>query len=174
MSQVSNEIFSAMVGGKPIKTYIKTILGRVYVTTLNMITGTPTPEGVILDGDPKKKEPGAMFDVFSEQEDYFFKKMNKLHFDEGVLIEYSKTETPTERTIEQFTDEELKALITKPFLALKNTLNSTKSVATLFRILTLAEEMDKSKKTIDAIKSRLSEAQEAEMPQMPSRIEEDI
>ena len=117
-SQPNNEIFSAMVGGKPIKTYKKTILGRVYVTALNMLTGTPTPEGVILEGDPRKNDVSTMFDVFSEQEDYFFKKMNKRHFDAGVLIEFNRTETHRERTIEEFSDEELKSLINKPFLAL--------------------------------------------------------
>ena len=173
-AQVNNEIFSAMVGGKPIKTYKKTILARVYVTALNMLTGTPTPEGVILSGDPRKDEAGTTFDVFSEQEDYFFKKMNKRHFDEGVLIEYKKTETPRERTIEEFSDEELRALINKPFLALKNTLNSTRSVATLFRIETLAEELGKSEKVMLAIRSRLSEVQEANNPKMPTVMEEEL
>ena len=173
-SKVNNEIFSAMVGSRPIKTYIKTILGRVYVTALNMLTGTPTPEGVILDGDPRKKEPGTMFDVFSEQEDYFFRKMNKRHFDAGVLIEYIKTDAPRERTIEEFSDEELKSLIVKPFLALRATINSTNSVATLFRTLSLAEEMEKSEKTLNAIRSRLSEVQEAQAPQLSNVIEEEL
>lgn len=173
-SQVSNEVFSAMVGGKPIKTYIKTILGRVYVTALNMLTGNPTPEGLILDGDPRKKETGTMFDVFSEQEDYFFRKMNKRHFDEGVLIEYTRTETPRERTIEEFSDEELKTLINKPFLALQNTLNKTKSVATLFRIESLARDLEKSEKVMKAIQSRLSEVQENSIPEMSNRIEEEL
>src|SRR6185369_15230663 len=108
-SKANNEVFSAMVGGKPFRTYKKTILGRVYVTVLNMMTGTPIPEGVILDGDPNKNEVGAFFDVFSEQEDYFFRKMNKKHFDAGELIEFKRTdEAPRQRTIEEFSDEELK------------------------------------------------------------------
>jgi hypothetical protein len=173
-SETTNEIFSAMTGGKPLKTYKKTILGRVYVTALNMLTGTPTPEGVILDGDPRKNESGAMFDIFSDQEDYFFRKMNKRHFDAGVLIEFTKTSTPRERTIEEFSDEELKSLINKPFLALQNTLNKTTSVATLFRIESLARELEKSEKVIRAIESRLSEVQEASVPSMPQVIEEEL
>lgn len=173
-SQDNNEIFSAMIGGNPIKTYKKTILGRVYVTALNMITGTPTPEGVILDGDPRKNEPGSMFDIFSLQEDYFFKKMNKRHFDAGILIEFKRTETPRERTIEEFSDEELKALIMKPHLALLATLNSTKSVATLFRIEALASELGKSEKVMTTIRSRLSEVQESQTPKMDRVIEEEL
>lgn len=173
-AQTSNEIYSAMIGGRPYKTYRKTILGRVYVTSLNMISGTPTPEGVILSGDPKRKDPGTMFDVFSEQEDYFFRKMNKRHFDSGVIIEYVRTEEPKERTIEEFSDEELRAIIAKPFKALENSINSTKSVATLYRILNLAQEMEKSEKVIRHIESRLSEVQESSMPKIPNSVEEEL
>lgn len=174
MQSNMNELFSAMSGGKPYKTYIKTILGRVYVTALNMMTGTPTPEGVILKGDPRKKEPGTMFDVWSEQEDYFFRKMNHRHFEQGNLIEFKRNETPRERTIEEYTDEELKVLINKPFLALKNTLDKVNSVATLFRIQTLATELEKSDKVIRAIESRLSEVQQASLPVLPQSVEEEL
>jgi hypothetical protein len=169
----NNDVYSAMVGGKPYKTYKKTILGKVYVTALNMLTGTPTPEGVILEGDPRKNEHTSMYDTFSEQEDFFFRKMNKRHFDAGILIEYSRAEEkPRERTIEEFSDDELKALISKPFLAVQATLNKTKSVATLFRIQTLASELEKSEKVMKAIESRLSEVQEA--PKISNVIEEEL
>jgi hypothetical protein len=173
-STVSNEIYSAMIGGRPYRTYAKTILGRVYVTTLGMLTGTPTPEGVILSGDPRKKEPETMIDVWSEQEDYFFKKMNRRHFDQGILIEYQRVETPRERTIEEFSDEELKVLINKPFLALQHTLNKTTSVATLFRIQSIASELEKSEKVMRAIESRLSEVQQLSEPKMPSVVEQEL
>ncbi len=173
-AQTNNELFSAMIGNKPFKTYKKTILGRVYVTVLNMLTGTPVPEGVILTGDPRKNEAGTMFDVFSEQEDYFFKKMNKVHFDEGRLVEYKRTDAPKEKTIEEYSDEELRAIIAKPFKALEATLNSTSSVALLYRILTLAEEMEKSEKVMNHIKSRLSEVQEGEVPTLSNVLEEEL
>jgi hypothetical protein len=171
----SNDIYSAMSGGRALKTYKKTILGRLYVTALNMLTGTPVPEGVILEGDPRKNDPKCLFDVFTEQEDYFFRKMNKRHFDEGRIIEYSrKDEKERVRTIEEFSDEELKALINKPFLALQNTLTKTTSVATLFRIESLARDLEKSEKVIRAIQSRLSEVQEGSVPQLDSTIEEEL
>lgn len=168
-----NALFSAMSGGKPYKTYKKVILGRVFVTVLNMSTGVPTPEGIIMSGDPGKNEQGTLYDVFSEQEDYFFRKMNQSHFQEGIIIEYKRNpEQVRERTIEEFTDEELKSLIAKPFLALQNTLNKTSSVATLYRILGLAREMDKSEKVIRAIESRLSEVQQS--PQLPNSVEREL
>jgi hypothetical protein len=170
----NNDLYSAMSGGRPLKTYIKTILGRVYVTVLDMLTGTPTPSGVILTGDPRKKEPETMIDVWSEQEDYFFRQKNKRHFDQGILIEYTRVETPHERTIEEFSDEELKTLINKPFLALQNTLNKTNSVATLYRIEGLAKELEKSTKVISAIESRLSEVQQGEFPTLPQTVESEL
>lgn len=171
----NNDIYSAMIGGKPYKTYKKTILGRLYVTYLNMLTGTPVPEGTIMEGDPSTNEGTCLFDVFSEQEEYFFKKMNKRHFDEGRLIEYSRAnEEPKERTIEEYSDEELRIIINKPFKALENTLNSTNSVATLFRILTLAQEMEKSGKVINHIESRLAEVQEGLTPKISNTIESEL
>jgi hypothetical protein len=169
----SNEVYSAMAGGKPYKTYKKQILGKVYVTVLNMLTGTPTPEGVILTGDPRKDEPSTMYDVFSEQEDYFFRKMNKTHLDSGTVIEIKRAqETEAPRTFEQYTDEELREIIAKPFGSLRHVLNSTTSVALLSRIKDLAGEMDKSEKVIRAIESRLSEVQES--PQLSNVIEEEL
>lgn len=170
---VDNAVYSAMSGGKPYKTYKKVILGRVYVTVLNVSTGVPAPEGIILTGDPRKNEPSALYDVFSEQEDYFFRKMNQRHFTEGTIIEHQRSpEEARERTIEEYNDEELRKLISKPFLALQATLNKVSSVATVYRILGIAEEMDKSDKTIKAIKSRLSELQES--PVMPDVVEQEL
>ncbi len=170
-----NEYFSAMSTGKPLKTYKKTILGRVYVTALDMMTGVPTPTGFILEGDPKRNDPGSMIDIWSEQEDYFFKRTNKRHLDQGVIIEFKRSaEVEKPKTIEQSSDDELKAMINKPFLALQATINKTNSIATLFRIKTLAEELEKSEKVVRAIESRISEVQDAQTPTMPSEIEETL
>jgi len=171
-----NEYFSAMSnGGKPFKTYKKSILGKVFVHVLSLMTGTPTPVGLILEGDPRKNDPDSMVDVWSEHEDYFFRRMNRLHLEQGTIREYKRTDAPSrERTVDEFSDDELKALINKPFLSLKNTLNKTSSIATLFRIQTLAGELDKSDKVMKAIESRISEVQEAKTPQIPAEIEEEL
>jgi len=171
---MTNDIYSIMAGGKPFKTYKKTIAARVYVTVLNMMTGTPTPEGILLTGDPSKNESSCTYDVWTEQEDYFFRNKNQRHLDQGIIIEFVKNETPRERTIEEFSDDELKVLINKPFLALQNTLNKTNSVATLFRIENLARELDKSEKVMRAITSRLSDVQQEGVVTLPSTIESEL
>ena len=129
-----------------------------------MLTGTPTPEGIILSGDPNKDDVSSMYDVFSEQEDYFFKKMNRRHFEDGTLVEHTKAEQPRERTVEEFSDDELRAILGKPFQSLQQTLNKTKSVATIYRIQSLARDMEKSEKVMKHIESRLSEVQETPKP----------
>lgn len=170
-----NEYFEAMTAGKPYKTYKKTILGKVYVHVLSMLTGTPTPEGIILEGDPRKNDPNSMIDIWSKMEDYFFRKMNKRHLADRVIVEFSKKdEVKKEKTVDDMTDEELKAVIVKPFYSIKAILDKTNSIATLFTIRNLAEELEKSEKVMKAIDSRISEVQEAKTPQMPSEIEEEL
>jgi len=151
------DIYSAMQVGKPYKSYRKTILGKVYVTILDPFT-QETPIGIHLEGEPTTDER-AIVDIWSEKEDVFFKRMNKRHFETGNLIPYIREEKEAKRTVENSTDEELKALINKPFLSLQAVLNKTNSEALVFRILTLAKELEKSDKIIKAIESRLSEIQ---------------
>ncbi len=62
----------------------------------------------------------------------------------------------------------------KPFKALENAINSTKSQALVYRILTLAKELEKSEKVIRHIESRLSEIQEGEFLELPDKIEEEL
>lgn len=165
-----NELFSAMSGGDPFKTYVKTILGKVYVTAWDVFNNQPI--GMILEGDPRKKDATSLIDLWSEKEDVFFRRMNKRHFTDGVLVEYKRAvvTVPHERTMEEFSDDELKVIISKPFLALQQALNKTESVAVLFRIQNLASEMEKSEKFMRAIESRLSEVQQ--VPVAPSSVEE--
>lgn len=167
-----NELFSAMSGGEPFRTYKKQILGKVYVTVWDVFTNAPV--GMILEGDPRKNDQTTLIDVWSEKEDVFFRRMNKRSFDLGVLREHSRPKDEVrERTIEEFSDEELTAIINKPFLALQNALNKTESVAVLYRISTLASELEKSEKVIRAIESRLSEVQDMHNPRIPSTLEEE-
>lgn len=155
-------LFSAMNTGTPYKSYIKTILGKAFVHGWDVFTNTPT--GFILEGDPRKHDEGSIYHVYSEMEDVFFRKMNKKHFSNGVLIEYvAPQDEKRERTIEEFTDEELKNLINQPFFTLRSALNKTQSEAVLFRFLSLAQELEKSTKVIGEIESRISEVQERSM-----------
>jgi hypothetical protein len=168
-----NEIFSAMHSGKPFKSYIKTVLGKVIVQIWDNFTEKPGE--IILKGDPKKREQTCIVDVWSEKEDIFFTRLNRKHFATGMIIPFKRAEEPVqqEKPIEQSTDEELKAIINKKFLGLSSQLNKINSVAVLFRMRSLAEEMEKSEKITRAIESRISELQADETaPKTENKIEE--
>jgi hypothetical protein len=156
------------INGEPIKSYTKTILGKIYVMVLDRFSGQPV--GILLSGDPRKQDDGSIVEIFSEVEDIYFRKANKRHFEVGNIIPFTKKVEPKERTIEEYSDEELTVLVNQKFLALQHTLNKTVSVAVLFRMLNLAEANDKSEKIISAIKARISEVQMQEVT--PNRKQE--
>ncbi len=154
-----NEIYSAMEANRPYASYIKTILGQVAVTVWDSTLEKPVD--VILNGNPKKKEPGCIVNVWNVKEDAVFKRLNVRLFNKGVLIPYqAPEEAPAEKTVEQSTDEELKAIVNSKYMALVAKLNKIESVPVLFRMMGLAEEMDKSAKITGAIEKRISEIQE--------------
>lgn len=150
------DVFSAMQTEAPYKTYKKTILGKVYVVTIDPFSGQPI--GVMLHGDPKKGDTDAYIDMWSVQDDMFFKKANRVHFERGVIIESErKVEPVKENSYEQATDEELTGILKLKFLALQSKLNKITSTAVLFRLLGIAEELEKSAAIMNAIKARLAD-----------------
>ncbi len=157
MTQINTELITAMNSGKPVRSYIKTILGKVFVTVWDPFTNTPT--GLILSGDPKKREESSIIDMFTELQDSFFRRMNRRQLETGVVIPYTRVEEAKERTIEESTDEELETLVNQKFLALQSTLNKVNSEPVLFRMLQIARDLEKSEKIIRAIEARLSEIQ---------------
>lgn len=157
---VKNELGLATNDGKPLKSYIKTELGKVHVIAWD--TYLDTPVGLLLEGNPRNREESCIIDMWSEREDSFFKKMNRSHFERGTIIPFERKEEAREKTVEESTDDELKEVLSKPFLALQSLLNKTESVALVFRLLNLAQEMEKSAAVIKAIESRLSELQSME------------
>lgn len=153
-----NRIFGAMQAGTPHKSYIKTILGQVYMNILNPFDGKPA--GILLSGDPTARPESCILDVWTEKEDTYVKSMNKIHFETGTVIAYERpAEQVKERTIEEYSDEELKEVINSKFLALQSTLNKIESTPVLFRMVNLSREMEKSEKITGAIEARLSEVQ---------------
>jgi hypothetical protein len=146
---------------KPYASYVKTILGRVGVTVWDRFTQTPAY--VILSGDPHRKAETAIVDVWNQREDSFLRRNNKRQFEKGILIPYTRPENVVVETpIEQFTDEQLKEIVNSKFLALQNRLNKIQGVPVLFRMINIAEDLEKSSKITDAIKARISEIQLAE------------
>lgn len=160
-AQDRNQLFSAMHGGKPIRSYIKTILGKVFVQIWDTFTNQPS--GLLLHGDPRKRDETSIIDIWSEQEDVFFRRMNRTDLETGIVIEFKRDDAvePVNK-LETSSDDELKSLINSPFLKLQHALNATSSVALLFRLRSLSEEMDKSEKIIRAIDARISEIQAKE------------
>lgn len=166
-----NELYT-IDESKPYASYIKTILGRVGVNVWDRFTNTPAY--TILSGDPRRKDETSIVDVWNQREDAFFRRNNQRHFEKGIIIPHTRQiNVPTETPIEQFSDEQLKEIVNSKFLALQNKLNKIESVAVLFRMVTIAEELDKSSKITDAIQARISEIQMAEYTQKPEAKEEE-
>lgn len=165
-----NELVSAMVSGKPFKSYKKVVLGKVAIKLWDSLTNEPKEE--IFVGDPRSGDD-AVIDVWSEKEQVYFERMNRKHFELGNLIEFKRPEVEEvkERTFEQYTDEEIKEVVNSRFLSLQSTLNKIESVAVLFRLKTAAEELEKSDKITKAIEARISELQAGEY--LPKEVKTD-
>lgn len=159
MAELSDTaVFSAMQTGRPYKTYRKTILGQVFVQVLNPFSGKP--EGIILKG--RDRDETAMVDIWSEKEDVFFKKQNRKQFIGGFVIEYVRPTVEEISETEKYntlTDDQLVELLSSKFIAMQNALNKMTSPAPVYRMLKLAQDMEKSDKIVAHIKARLSELQ---------------
>ena len=173
--QDRNIVSSALHGGNPYKSYIKTILGKVYVTIWNSFENIP--EGLILSGDPRKGDESCSVDVWSQDEDYYFTTKNKRHLLVGNIIVHTRKSDPVEKTVEGYSDEDLEKLLDerfKKFFSLQTLLNDTDSIALLFRIKRIAEDKERSDKIIKAIESRISELQASEYKSIPSVVETEL
>jgi hypothetical protein len=163
MENLSMDVVSAMSAEKPYKTYKKTILGKAAVKIFNPLT--QKPEELLLQGNPSKNEKGCFVDVWSEQENVFLKRMNERHMREGILIPFDRDKTPVEEEVNKYnvlTDDELYGLLNSPFFKLRNALNKMTSQAPVLRLITMAEQEEKSEKILKEIRGRLSELQELE------------
>lgn len=151
-------IYSLMQTGKPYKSYIKTILGKLYVNIWDSFTNKPI--GVIIQGDPKNPDnESCIIDVWNEQEDVYLKRANKRHFETGYLVEYKRKEVEKEKSPNELTDEELDTLLNSKFLSLQNAVNKMTSVSPVFRLLQMAREQEKSEKIIKFLEGKLSSLQ---------------
>jgi len=160
--EVSPAIFAAMQLGKPFKSYIKTVPSKVYVTVFDPFKQKEA--GLILSGNPRaKNNDTSIVDVWSEMEDAFFRKVNRRHFEQGTLIPYSRPEVIEEvKPIEQYSDVELKNILSQKFAVLNKTVSEINELAPINRLLYLAREEDKSERIIRLLESRLAEVQERE------------
>jgi hypothetical protein len=159
--------FSAMAE-KPYKIYRKTILGKVYVKILNPFNNLES-QGLILSGEDNFSD-SAIVKVWNPTEDRYLRTANKVHFEQGFLIEHSTAEdkeVTEEERLNKLSDEELEKLVSSKFFTLQASINKMTSEAPLYRLLAIAKEKEKSEKIISLITGRLSEIQGlAEPPQM--------
>lgn len=155
---LDSSIYGLMQTGKPQRSYIKTILGKAYVTVLNPFSGNP--EGRLLVGNPKDSDKeGCIVDIWSDKEDMFFKRANKKAIETGVVINYVRKEVEESKSENDVSDEELDKILSEPFITLQRKVNKLTSVAPVFRLVERARELDKSEKIVSFLERKLSEIQ---------------
>lgn len=154
-------VLSAALSETPVKSYKKTTLGKVLLKVWDSMLNAE--KELVFRGDPRRGDE-AVYDVFSDHERIYFERMNRRLFQTGDLIEYTRPEALQEvkKPVEQYSDDELKEIINARGFALGAALNKIDSVAVLFRIQSLATEMDKSEKILATINARISEVQSQE------------
>lgn len=163
---VSPDAFSKMQTGEPRAIFKKAILGKVEVWVVNPFNGVP--EAVMLEGNPSKNNPKCFVEVWSQMEEVYFERQNKPLFKEGYIVKLEGTEKPKEkgvkeRTYEEYTRERIEELVTAPFMKFKKDLNDIDSEPVLFRILSIAEELERPEKTMVHIRQRLTEVQNIDL-----------
>jgi len=166
---IKRDVFEVMQKGEPFATYKKTTLGAILVKTLDPIR--LIPEEVILKGDPEKNEDGCFLTVWTAAEDKYIRKNNKAHFESGALVPHSAVDEEYFK-INSISDEEIELILNQPFFALQSKLKAFTSSIPVRRFLIAAEKMNKPVKTIEYIKSVLSEFEREEAPaETPSRVD---
>jgi hypothetical protein len=160
---IRQEVFEAMQEDRPpYASYVKTIIGGVVVRFLDPIRMMPDER--ILVGIPgEAEEDEIVIKVWSRAEDVYLRKNNKLHFEAGRLIPYTK-EQKLVTTVNQISDEDIELILQKPFFTLKNKLEEFTSPTPVRRFLAAAERMNRPVGTVDYIKKCLAEMETISEP----------
>jgi hypothetical protein len=100
-------------------------------------------------------------------EEVFFERQNKPLFREGYIVKMKETVKPKEKedsvkSYEHFTREYIEELVTAPYMKFRKELNEIDSEPVLYRVLTIAEELERPEKTMINIRQRLTEVQQKE------------
>ena len=164
-NNVSVDAFSKMQTGDPVAIYKKAILGKVEVSVVNPFNGVP--ENLILVGNPTKNNVNCFVEVWSQMEEVYFDRQNKPLFKAGYIVKLKDKVKPKEKgkiekSYEEYTREKIEELVTAPYMKFKKDLNEIDSEPVLFRILTVAEELERPEKTMVNIRQRLTEVQQKE------------
>lgn len=153
--KIRQQVVDALQTGKPpFAIYKKAILGRVLVRYLDPIRMIPEETLLSGDSDGDGDLDKVTVKVWSQAEDAYFRRQNKKHLVDGVLIPITMDEAE-DYTVNQISDEEIEDVLQKPFFALKNKLDEFTSPVPVRRFLLMAEKMNRPIGTVNHIKSVL-------------------
>ena len=136
---------------EPIASYRKTILGKVFVNILDPFTGNPT--GVILSGEESSED--AKIDVWTVKENLFLQRMNRNHFETGMLKKVNVKEV--KQVPQSYSDLEIKDILNLVYISLQKRLVEIDDPAVLNRMVELANELEKTDKIKSTVENRLKE-----------------
>lgn len=147
---------------KPIAVYKKTTVGKVGVIVFNPITRRP--EERILKGDPRDPTRNTELEIvkiFDEPSHLYFKTVNKNLLERGLIAPHTSGLAGVDMA-NAISDEEIDDILSQPYFTLMNRLKEFTSPIPVERIHVRAIELNKSIKTIEKIKERISELQTGE------------
>ena len=158
--QFFDTIRKAQAAGEPVARYKKAITGRVAVTMIDQFSGMPVDR--ILSGN--LGDPNVILDdisviMWTDFENEFFRKANRILLERGYLALAEPTEDAVEVSVNEISDEDIMVALNKKYFAVKALLDKFTSPNPAVRMLALAEEMNKPVGTVNKIKERLSELQ---------------
>ena len=107
----------ARADGAPVAQYIKAIVGRVCVQTIDTFSGMP--KEFMLSGDPsdpKLDVENIVVTLWSDLEHEYFRRANKVLLTRGLIVPSNKT-IVEEVSVNEVSDEVLEAALKKPFMA---------------------------------------------------------
>lgn len=147
---------------EPLAVYKKEILGKLSVKYLDPFEKVGKEK--ILQGLPNdNSNDGNFIELWSEEELIYFTRMNRLHLEQGYLVEFTvPRSTKIKQSVNNLSEQELRDLVSAPFLKLQKTVDKMTSEAALQRIVRVAEEEDRPVKTMEFLKEKLSKIQMGE------------
>lgn len=158
--QYFDTVRKAQSTGEPIARYKKAIVGCVAVTLIDPFSGSPVDR--VLSGDPNDGSvdlDDISVVMWTEFENDFFRKANRVLLEKGFLALADPTEKKVEVSVNEISDEDLIEALNKKYFAVKALLDKFTSPNPVRRMLALAEDMNKSVGTVNRIKEKLSELQ---------------
>ena len=139
------------------KRYTKTILGIVGGRMLEHRSKGPVD--FLLRGDPEADDQFSyddlVLEMYDEEEDKFFRRLNRSHLANGVLVEYSKENTTKEESVNAISITEIDSILEMKPVPLEKALAKFTSNIPLERILSRAQQQEKPSKIIAVITKAL-------------------